>query len=155
MTDLKLKIEGYNKINALTMAEIINIVPQLQKYIGTKINTLNGKSKKFIINFTGNFNHHCYFDISNHSIWLKTSISLPVPPHSCEYFKKEIYLGEMKSDILISVNPIVNIIQDWKLDIVETMDNVLSQIKEYKETKAKLDKIEGAFNLGKDVLKYY
>ena len=154
---LSTNIEGVNLINKLTIDELNHLIPQLKKYIGQKIMTLQGKSKKFV------YTHHiptsvkyfrCYLDISNYSIWLKCDTTLQTGEFSVTYYDTNVYIGKMKEGVLIEINEVSEIVKNWNLEGEIKESEVLEQIAQYKAAKEKMTNLEANFRLNKSILKY-
>lgn len=158
--NIQQNITGENLINKLTVNELNNLLPQLQKYVGTKILTQSGKSAKLKYEHTKENNFRAHLDISTYSIWLKCDVSTQSAPDKNDvctttYFKRDIYLGEMKNDgTLKSLEDLNIILINWSLTNVIELEKVNEQIKKYKELKQQIEAIENNFQLNKNFLKY-
>jgi hypothetical protein len=152
-------IQGENLINKLAANELKNLLPQLEKYVGTKILTQSGKSAKFKYEHTKENNFRCYLDISTYSIWLCCDVSTQDEADkngvsSCTYFKKNIHLGTMdENGILKSLETFEKILNDYTLTDIIELNNVQYQINKYKELAQQLELIERNFKLDKKLLK--
>lgn len=154
MDNIEFNVNGLNQINTLALAELQHIYPQLEKYVGQKINTQSGKSKKFVIEFTGTIKHRCYIDLKSTTIWLSLTICISKGTNGCQYFDKHLSLGLMENDTLTELFPLDITIRDYQLDRPEKVENVRNQLQEYKIAKEKLQAIERDFRLSNDLLKY-
>lgn len=158
--NLKQNVQGENLLNKTIMQELQNLLPQLQKYVGKRILTQTGKSAKFIIEHIKVDNFRCYLDTSAYSIWLKADVCTQGEPDKngnrlTTYFKKEIYLGKMKSSgELESIEDFDSICKNWKLNEVIEEQQVFNTIEKYKQLKAELDIIYNDFPIDKNFLKY-
>ena len=154
MNSSELDVFGKNELNRLALVEINNILPQLEKYIGSKINTLNGFSKKFNIEhldlkpnpYNNGFAmlHRCYLTLSYHTLKLEFSICFnggKYEDHSyyCRYFDKTYYLGESKDNMVLdSIYPIENIIKSETINL----DEQKKLIERYKELEKELSDLK-------------
>jgi hypothetical protein len=154
---LSKNVEGQNLINALTIKELEFLIPQLNKYLGQKIMTLNGKSKKFV------YSHHTpedktffrvHLDISKHSIWLKCDTCLQTSEFSVTYYKNCIYIGTMKDECLNTIESVEHIINTYNLSTLIDANKIQEKINKYKEIKNQLQEIERNFPLEKSLLNY-
>jgi hypothetical protein len=169
-TNLKLEIHGKNELNRIVLEQLIHIYPQLEKFIGKKINTLNGKSAKFIIDFL-NFNANvckltdndfasnqgCYFSISNYSICLNFKLCFNGGKYEdktyyCQYFEKSIYLGEMDNTTLKNLTDFDNLTKD--LTKVLDFDEEQAKLNKYHELKEKLETVRETIKVDSEFYKY-
>ena len=168
--NLILEIHGNNELNRIMLEQITHIYPQLEKFVGKKINTLNGKSAKFIIDFksipakvcklTKNdfaSNQGCYFNITNYSIYLNFKLCFNGGEYAdktyyCKYFEKGIYLGEIDSmtlKSLLSFEEITKNLENY-LDI----DKEQAKLDKYAELKKQLEAVRETIKVSSDFYKY-
>jgi hypothetical protein len=170
MKNLKLEIHGKNEINRIALNQINHIYPQLQKFVGKKINTLNGKSAKFIIDFkkedanicqlTDNdyaSNQGCYFEFGRSAIYLHIRLCFnggKYDDHTyyCQYFEKTIYLGDMENNELKNLVSLESLIKD----LTEVLDIILEQAKlnRYHELKQQLEAVRETIKVDSEFYKY-
>lgn len=140
---IKLEIHGKNELNRIAGLEIANVLPQLEKYLNTKIETLQGFSKKFVINFLkptpqpldNGFaqNHGAYLTCSYGSLRLHVKLCFNGGKHEnktyyCQYFDRTYHLADIKDNVLTKV---------------ENIDKVYSRkVIDFETEKAKLIEIE-------------
>jgi hypothetical protein len=135
--NLELEVKGQNAINTLACEELHSLIPQLLPYVGKKIQTQSGKSAKFIYSHVVRTDvfKRCWLALSDCSMWLEIDTTVKDKEfasggHSVEYFKRKIYLGELKDGVLQSVN--TNVIEDNKLNKVFDAKELRETIKEVK-----------------------
>jgi hypothetical protein len=132
---LEKKIHAVNEVQRLMKLNFDHIMPQLQAFIGEKIQLkTGGKSAKFKIDFLdekpksfeGGYAqlHYCHIDISYSNIWLKISCSFKNTEVTCFYESDSIYLGDLSADKLHlkelssqSYEPIIYEVEAVKKDI--------------------------------------
>ena len=156
--NLKLEVHAVNQLNTIVNAEINNVLPQLQKYIGKVIKIQTGFSKKFTIDFLklkpegfeGKWadNQLCYLSCDYSSMYLHVSICLSVDDNSCQYWKKEVYLGQCdKSGVL------TEIVEKRTYPIVD-VEAVKTEIDKYMEAQKICDMIKSQLPINPEFLKY-
>jgi hypothetical protein len=154
-TALSNQVTLLNKVNALLLAEIKHIYPQLLKYVGKKIVVANGHAKAFKIDFLIDTNKcKCNFDITKYSMWLEIKTFITNDNGNRTYYEKSIYLGEVKDNMLNYLDTLDEIIKRYELLTIHNVVDNFALIANYKELKTKLDAIESNFKLDKNLLKY-
>lgn len=167
---LILDVHGNNELNRIALLLIACIYPQLLTYLGQKINTLNGKSKKFVINFdkiipnicnitNKDFasNQLCYIDIDKYSIYLNVKLCFNGGEYEnntyyCQYFEKSIYLGDMENFTLLNLLSLNEITAN--LSNVINIDDEIEKIEKYVKLKNEADKIKNTIKVDYSFYKY-
>jgi len=140
LTELTREIAIKNELLRISKLEIENILPQLQKYLGQKVCTQTGKSKKFIINFLNPqpvplspghhaTNHHSYLDMDS-SVWLKVKLcfnggSYDDRSYYCVYAEESYYIGQLKNGFdLLSIEPLEKILKERNFEPVNLQQEI-------------------------------
>ena len=133
-----MNIHALNEVNRLAYLEVQNILPQLDKYLGKKILTLNGLAKSFNIDLLKqkpkSFNdeyselQYCILTNEHNFLVLKISICLKFNDSTVFYERRSIILAKTKNFNLISIYDFEK--KNFpKYDLTEQ----ISLLKEYKE----------------------
>lgn len=160
---LILEIHGKNEINRIGKEILTDLLPQLQKYVGIKIDTQKGFSSKFKYKIlepsvkpleVGHFAslHNYYLDCGNFDLKLKVKICLNGGKYEdktyyCQYFDQVFYLGIMENLTLISLESLEKQIDYYSLNEVINLDNEISKIEEYKTLKKELETLKGSIKI--------
>ncbi len=143
MSTIAQKIEGYNKLNSLTVEELKTLLPQLQKFVGKRISIATGFSKTFHVEHYKASTLRCYLTNSYGSLVLNIDVNIRIGECSCKYFKNWIYVGDIdKEGILSSVESFedlctkyelneefdINVIKS-KVSIIEDLEKEIRDIK--------------------------
>jgi len=143
MQTLENAIQEKNILNESFKSQLANLLPQLNNYVGEKVITTTGQSKKFKYTLlpTKPFERAPYLEFSAYSIWLKIG-------------SDAVYIGEMKYGVIVKLLPYIEICENWKLNEILEIDKINIQISRYKALKKQIESIESDFHLSKDFLKY-
>jgi hypothetical protein len=168
--NLTLEIHGKNELTRIILEQLTHVYPQLEKFVGKKINTQSGKSAKFIIDFKeipaklcklteNNFaqNQGCYFNITNYSIYLNFKLCFNGGKYEdktyyCRYFERSVYLGEMDNATLKNLTDLNELIND--LYQIINIDEEQAKLNKYHELKDKLEAVRTTIKVDSEFYKY-
>lgn len=159
----KIEIHGKSELNRVAKEVLTDLLPQLQKYVNTKIDTQKGKSRKFVYSLlspsvkpfeVGHFAslHNCYLDCSTHSLKLKVNICLHGGKYEdktyyCQYFEQTFYIGKMENFILVSLDSLDSLINDYSLNETINLDEQIKLIEQYKAMKKQLETLKSKIKI--------
>lgn len=158
---ITIQAHGKNELRRVAGNEILNILPQLTKYIGKKISTLNGLAKKFEVEMLGNkqplipvFPNHfvslqnCYLEVKYGDLRLNVTLcfnggSYKDYSHYCNYFNYTYNLGEVKDDILTVVYDENKVFEMHGItsDKIVIVDDEIQKIEKYRRLKEELQNL--------------
>jgi hypothetical protein len=144
MKNYELQVQGRNELKNVAKQEIENLLPQLAAFLGKRIDTQNGLSKKFAVNkinpkpvaLSGGFAqlHLNYLTVSYGKLELRMSICLnggKYEDHTyyCQYFERSYDLGKVENFVLIELFSLDQIVKDNELDKPIILEDELNKIK--------------------------
>lgn len=162
---IKLEVHGKNEFARIVIAELNNIMPQLQKFIGKKIFTLQGVAKIFVVNLVkiaplayqdgSAQNQGCYFVSEYGTLRLKCRAYFNTFGIT-EYVERTIELGDLSEDnVLLTLNSVENILSDYGFDVVLNEAEQIEKVQEYIRVKAendeKLNALSGGIKVSYDL----
>lgn len=163
MVSLKLEVHAVNELNRIAKAETENVLGQLRTYLNKAIKIQTGFSKKFKINYLklepvgyeGRYasNHNCYISGDYSSLWLHITICLGVSDGLCNYWKKEIWVGDC-DDYGILIRVATEEDKSGQFPVVD-FDTVEKQILDYQAAEKICDDIRSQLPINTEFLRYY
>jgi hypothetical protein len=162
MKNYELQVHGKNELKRIAAIQIENVLKQLPQYLGKRIDTQSGKSKKFVVNMldikpialpNGFASLHLnYVSISHSEITLKLSICLSGGKYEdrtyyCQYFDRTFYLGRVENFCLAEVYTLENIIKDYGLYQIIVLDAELQKIAKLKQLEDEVQKLRHSIQL--------
>lgn len=158
----ELNVYGKNEIKRVALAEVKNLLPQLMQYLGKRIDTQAGLSKKFILNYAkpkplpigSGFAslQNCYVSVKYETLVLNITLCFNGGKYAdntyyCQYFERSIELGKVENFILTEVFKLENIISFYGLDYVIDLEEETKKIEQYKALMAEASKIKSTIKI--------
>ncbi len=162
---IRLQVHAQNDFFRIVKAELENVLPQLQQYIGKKIFTLEGTSKKFVVNFVkpepvpmvgcAARSAGCYFKSQHNKLILSIKVFYN-HYDGTHYEEREITVGHLQNtDTLIDTISLGAIISDYGFDRVLNADLEIENVNEYirinRETELKLRTLRKQIGVDYDI----
>lgn len=156
--DVDLQVHALNEVNRVLSAEVYNLFPQLEKYIGKKLFTADGSlTKKTPITLLktvpnalpGGYAMLNYIHISgtDTGLWLKVSVCLnggsyDIKPNTayCNYTDRDICIGNMENGIFMGTDQ--NTLDSYKIGVVYDAEDIRLKIATYRLKKAQLETLK-------------
>lgn len=153
----ELDIYGHNELNRISYDILSDLILVLESYKGKKIYTAEGKTtaktpieahtpqdgKIGYSSINGNLYRSCtaYVNKSGSSLWLNVSLcfnggdynATPRSTAFTQYFKKELFLGTAKNQILEEVKTLDSIVKSYNLAEVLNIDKENEKIEEFND----------------------
>jgi hypothetical protein len=150
----EIEIYANNELNRITYDILNDLIPTLESYKGKKIYTADGKiTAKTPLEITppadgkiGSSNYKgdlyrsttAYINNSGSSLWLNISLCFNGGNYDkntsfAKYFKKEIYLGTMKTQILNEVKTLEYTAEIYNLGEILNIEKVNKKIEEFND----------------------
>jgi hypothetical protein len=163
-SDLEKEIAGNSLLNVTIISELKHLLPQLLVYLNKVILINSGFSKKFsVIHLKDEPTKRCYLTESYGTLYLNIDIHIKETEYESggygvSYFKKQIQIGKIQNNVLISIESLENIIYCYGIDVVYDIDKIrteLAEIKRLKEELAKLTTKFSSYGFTDNVIRYY
>ncbi len=162
---IQLEVHAQNDFFRIIKAELENVLPQLDQYIGKKIITNDGLSKRFVVNFLrtkpvglpgcGATFNGCYLTSKYGELRMIIRVCYNHADGS-HYVDREIGLGALQNgDTLLNVTKMHEIISDYGFDKVLNADLEIENVKEYirinEEMETKLRELRNQIGVSYDL----
>lgn len=170
---LKLEIHAKNESNRIILLIIANLLPQLAPFLGKKFTTLNGFSKKFVIDFlkpnVNLFENEgfasivgCRLDVNHNCLYLNLRLcfnggSYGVQPTTgyTKYTEQRILLGNViNNEVLKDLTNFDDLVRVYGADNDLNEAKELASIKVYKMLAEQLAEAKKAINVDAEYYKY-
>lgn len=156
-------VHGNNQLKIAAYNELQNILPQIEKFVGKRIETQTGKSAKFQINFLGkDLNkispikendfataHNYYLSVEYGQLYLEMKICLhggsyDDKTHYCQYFNQNYWIGRVDktSGVLLELDSLEKVVSDYGLDTFINLEEEEKKINEYRELAKQLRELK-------------
>lgn len=153
LTPLERKVYGNNLINSLSKDAVKFLLPQLQKYVGKKVCTVdNTKTKSFVYELLtipyiaeSGQSYRTYLHFDRDSLILFNDVTVKDTEYSsggygASYYKKEIYIGKVENQIL------TELFDFEKICAYNGLNNHYD-VKDQQERKCRIEKLETEIRL--------
>jgi hypothetical protein len=157
MKKYSIDVHSKNEMKKIAIAEIKNILPQLTQYLGKRIDTQTGLSKKFVVNLSKNVPEaiengfamvqFCYLSVNYGKLMLKISLCFNGGKYEdgtyyCHYYKRDFELGNVNNFLLTSIFDLDNIVNDYQLNDIINLEEEEQKITKYKQLEEELRQLK-------------
>ena len=170
---LKLEIHSKNESNRIILLIIANLLPQLVPFLDKKITTLNGFSKKFVMDFLkpkiNLFENEgfgsivmCRLDVKYNCLYLNLKLcfnggSYEIQPVTAftKYIEQSILLGNIiNNEVLKDLTNFDELVRVYGIENNIQIEQELANIKIYKMLAEQLAEAKKAINVDAEYYKY-
>lgn len=151
-SDLEKEIAGNSLLNKTIVSELKHLLPQLVVYLNKTILISSGFSKKFsVVHLKDEPTKRCYIQESYGTLYLNIDIHVKDTEYESggygvSYFKKQVAIGKIKNNVLVSIETLENIIYYYGLGTVYDIDKIRTELTEIRRLKEELGKLTTKFS---------